>query len=121
MMKSADDRLSSDLAEPLDRSTARRILVERQMRSEIVVIKSIVSKNPAQMRLAKDDDVIETFAADRTDQSLRMPVRSATVSVGPSGGHGCQRWNRRASPMSDNTSGGRIGSNLRRNRPVISP
>jgi hypothetical protein len=73
-MKSTEDWLSGDLAEPPDRSMARRILVERQMRSEIVVIQSVGDKSPAQMCLAKDDDVIEAFAADRTDQSLRIPI-----------------------------------------------
>ena len=74
MMKSTEDWLSGDLAEPPDRSMARRILVERQMRSEIVVIKNVGSKNPAQMGLAENDDVIEAFPADRADQSLRMPI-----------------------------------------------
>jgi hypothetical protein len=37
MMKSAEDRLSSELAEPLDRPMARRILTQGQMRSEFVV------------------------------------------------------------------------------------
>jgi hypothetical protein len=37
MMKSAEDRLSSELAEPLDWPMARRILTQGQMRSEFVV------------------------------------------------------------------------------------
>jgi hypothetical protein len=37
MMKSAEDRMSSELAEPLDRPMARRILTQRQMRSQFVV------------------------------------------------------------------------------------
>ena len=55
----AKDRLSGELAKPEDRTMARRILVERQMRSEIDAIMNVGSKNPAQMGLAKDDDVIE--------------------------------------------------------------
>ena len=74
MMKSAEDRLSSELAEPLDRPTARRILAQGQMRSEFVVVAGVGRKDPAQMGLAEDDDVIEAFPADRADQSLRMPV-----------------------------------------------
>ena len=74
MMKSAEDRLSSELAEPLDRPMARRILTQGQMRSNSVVIAGVGSKNPPQMSLAEDDDVIEAFPADRADQSLRMPV-----------------------------------------------
>ena len=71
MMKSAEDRLSRELAEPLDLPMDRRILSQRQMRSEFVVV---AGKDPAQMSLAEDDDLIEVFPADRTDQSLRMPI-----------------------------------------------
>ena len=74
MMKSAENRLSSELAEPLNRPMARRILGQRQMCSEFVVIAGIGPKDPTQMGLAEDDGVIETFPADRADQSLRMPV-----------------------------------------------
>jgi hypothetical protein len=31
-------------------------------------------RDPPQMALAEDDDVIEAFPADRADQSLRMPA-----------------------------------------------
>ena len=74
MMKSAEDRLSSELAEPLDRPMGRRILVQGQMRSEFVVIAGVGRKNLAQMGFAEDDDVIEAVPPDRAHQSLRMPV-----------------------------------------------
>ena len=74
MMKSAEDRLSSELAEPLDRPMARRIFIQGQMRSEFIVIAGVGSKDSTQMGVAEDDDVIEAFPADRADQSLRMPV-----------------------------------------------
>src|SRR5260370_9624914 len=74
MMKSGEDRRRSELAEPLDRPMARRILTQGQMRSNSVVIAGVGSKNPAQMGLAEDDDVIQAFPADRADHSLRMPV-----------------------------------------------
>ena len=74
MMKPAEDRPRSELAQPLNRPMARRILVQGQMRSEFVVIASVGRKNLAQMGFAEDDDVIEAFAADRADQPLRMPV-----------------------------------------------
>ena len=60
MMKSAEDGPCGDLAAPLDRPMAWRRVVGR--------------KDPAQMGFAKDDHVIESFPADRTDQSLRMPI-----------------------------------------------
>ena len=74
MVQSAEDRLSSELAEPLDGPMARRILFQGQMRSEFVVIAGVSRKDPAQVGLAEDDDVIEAFPADRADQSFRMPV-----------------------------------------------
>ena len=53
---------------------SRRILTQRQMRPEFVVIADVGRKDPAQMGFAEDDDVIEAFPADRADQSLRMPI-----------------------------------------------
>ena len=44
------------------------------MRSEFIVIAGVGRKDPAQMGLAQDDDVIKAFSADRADQSLRIPV-----------------------------------------------
>ena len=73
-MKSTEDRPSGDLAEPLDRPTARRILGEGQMRPYPVVVGSVSRENPAQMGVAENDDVIEAFPADRADQPLCMPV-----------------------------------------------
>jgi len=74
MVQSADDRRSGEQAEALDRLMARRILPQGQMRSEFIVIAGVGRKDPAQMGLAQDDDVIKAFPADRADQSLRMPV-----------------------------------------------
>ena len=74
MMKSAKDRVSNKLAVPQDRPIARRILAQRQMSSEFVVIAGVSCKNSTQMRLAKDDDVIKALASDRTNQPLCMPV-----------------------------------------------
>jgi hypothetical protein len=61
MVKPTEDGLSSELAETLDRPMAWRILVQGQMRSHFVVIAGISRKDPAQVGLAEDDDVIEAF------------------------------------------------------------
>jgi len=74
MVQPVEDRPSNELAEPLDRSTAWRILAQGQMRSQFVVIASIRRKDPAQVAFADDNGMIEAFPADRADQSLRMPV-----------------------------------------------
>jgi hypothetical protein len=74
MMKATENRLSGDLAETLDRPMAWRILAQGQMRSQFVVIAGIGRKDPAQVGLAEDDDVIEALPADRANQPLRMSV-----------------------------------------------
>ncbi|HTG24090.1 MAG TPA: hypothetical protein VK681_28935, partial [Reyranella sp.] len=61
MMKSAKYRLSSELAKPLHRPMARRILTQRQMRPEFIAISCVGRKYPTQMGVAEDDDVIEAF------------------------------------------------------------
>ena len=53
MVKPAQDGQSSELAEPLRLSTARRILPQGQMRSEFVVIAGVAGKDPAQMASPK--------------------------------------------------------------------
>jgi hypothetical protein len=74
MMKSTEDRPSSDFSEPLNGTKKRYVVGECKMRPDIVVIVAVSPEDPAQMGFAKDDDVIETFLADRADQPLRMPV-----------------------------------------------
>ena len=70
MVQPAEDRPSSELTKSLDRPMAWRILAQRQMRSQFVVVTDIGRKDPAQMGL----DVIEALPAGRADQPLRMPV-----------------------------------------------
>lgn len=74
MMKAAKDWSHSDLAEPLNGTKKRRILGEGERRPGVIVVGGICRKDPAQLDFAKDDDIIEAFPADRTDQPLRMPV-----------------------------------------------
>ena len=73
-MQPAENRPSNELTETLDRPMTWRILAQGQMRSQFVVIPAVGRKDPAQVGLAEDDDVIEALPADRTDQPLRMPV-----------------------------------------------
>ena len=63
MMQSAEDRPSNEVAEPLGRPTAWRVLAQGQMRSQFVVIADIGRKDPAQMALADDNGMIEAFPA----------------------------------------------------------
>ena len=74
MVEPAENRTRENPAEPLDRSMTWRIFDEGQMRSDVIVIGDVDSKNPTQVGLVKDDDMIEAFPADRADQPFRVPV-----------------------------------------------
>ncbi len=52
----------------------RRILGEDEVCSRVIIIVGIGSEDAPQMGLAEDDDVIESFPTDRTDQPRGMPV-----------------------------------------------
>src|ERR1700716_2295153 len=68
VMKSAQDGVRTYDAGSLDRTRDRRILVQRPMRSNAVVIGRIVFQNAAQMHLVQYNDVVQTFPPDRSDQ-----------------------------------------------------
>jgi hypothetical protein len=53
----------------LDRPHVRRILVEREMRARPVIIREVRDQRASQMPLAENDDMVQTLAPDRTDQS----------------------------------------------------
>src|SRR6202795_1538333 len=44
------------------------------MRSDFIVIACIRFQNPGQMRLAQDNDVVQTFTPDRSDQPFDKPI-----------------------------------------------
>jgi len=44
------------------------------MRSEIIIIAGVRFQNPAQMRLAQDNNVVDTFTPDRSDQPFGKSI-----------------------------------------------
>src|SRR5262245_15423165 len=44
------------------------------MNARLIIIDGVLPKDPAQVRLPKDDHVVETFPSDRADQPLRVPI-----------------------------------------------
>ena len=74
MMKSAEDRPRGNATHPSNRTNKRRVLGQRQMRADIVVVGGIGVQDLTQVGFAKDDDVIQAFSADRTNQPLRMAI-----------------------------------------------
>jgi hypothetical protein len=52
----------------------RAVLVEREMRSGIMVILKIGRQYATQVTLVEDDNVIQAFTADRTDETLGVRI-----------------------------------------------
>src|SRR6202795_3008927 len=52
----------------------RGVLVQRSMGPRHIIIGGISAQDPAQVRFAKHDHVVETFAADRADESLNVSI-----------------------------------------------
>src|SRR3982074_2967167 len=64
----------------------RGVLVQRSMGPRNIIMGGIPAKDPAQVRFAKHDHVVETFTADRADQSLNvsiLPGRSGCDRMAP--------------------------------------
>ena len=62
------------------------------MRSDVIVISSIGSQDPAQMRLTQDDDMVHALAPDRPDQPFGkaiLPGRGRRGGLVPDA-HGAQ-------------------------------
>jgi hypothetical protein len=57
-----------------DRACVGAILVERKMSTGALVIVDIRGEDAAQMALVEDHDVVETFAANRTDHAFDLCV-----------------------------------------------
>ena len=67
-------RYGSDPAFPQNWPCQWRIFVQRQMSAGAVVVVCIGAKHAAQMRLAENDQMVQTFPSDRTDQPLDVGV-----------------------------------------------
>jgi hypothetical protein len=50
------------------------VLVEREMRSGVLMILKIARQDAAQVALAEDDNVIQAFTANRTDETLDVGI-----------------------------------------------
>src|SRR5258707_12299352 len=58
----------------MSRTGNRRILVQRPMCSDGVVVMGVRFQNATQMRLAQDNDVVYTLTPDRSDQPFGKAV-----------------------------------------------
>ena len=79
VMESAEDVERFDTSGSLNRARNWCIFAQRLMRSDVVIVACVRSQDPAQMRLTKNDDMIQTLAANRSDQPFGeaiLPRRS---------------------------------------------
>jgi len=76
MMQTADLREGNNIAcgGKLHATRPGAVLVEREMRSGVMMILKIARQDAAQVTLVEDDNVIQTFTADRTDETLGVGV-----------------------------------------------
>ena len=51
-----------------------RGLAQREMRSGVMMILKIFRQDAAQVTLVEDDNVIQTFTADRSDETLGIGI-----------------------------------------------
>ena len=51
-----------------------RILLQRQVRADLIVVSLIAAEQVTKMLLAEDNDMIQAISADRTDEPLRVSV-----------------------------------------------
>ena len=73
-MKAAKNRVRSDSAGRLNFAKLRRVLLQRAMRSGFVVIIGVSSQRSAQMRFARNDQMINALASDRPNQPFGISV-----------------------------------------------
>ena len=74
VVQSSDDRQRENGPDRLDGWGLGRVLAQRQVCSDAIVVMRVRAQHMAQMTLAKHDHMIKALASDRADQSLRMPV-----------------------------------------------
>ena len=74
MVQAADFRAHHDAAGRLDGAFRRRILAERQVRPRPLVVRHIGPKDPTNMPLIDDDDVVQTLAPDRADDAFDVGI-----------------------------------------------
>ena len=76
MMQTADFGEGNNIADggKLHATRPWAVLVERKMCSGVMMILKIARQDAAQVTLVEDDNVIQTFTADRTDETLGVGI-----------------------------------------------
>src|SRR5881398_2068846 len=88
VMKAAEDGRRYDAAHVLDGAIDRSVLVERPMSPQLIIIGGILRQNPAEVRLAQDDHMVDALASDGSDQSFGKAVLPRLKGRGETLRHG---------------------------------
>ena len=81
MVQAADFWKLDDLAllGELDGPDVGCVLVEREVRASLVIIREVAGQDAAQVPFAEDENVIQTVAPDRADEPLREGILPGTL------------------------------------------
>ena len=63
----------------LDWPPVGRVLDEREMRTRLAVVREVAGQDPSQVSFAQDENMIEAFPPDRTDQPFREGILPRAV------------------------------------------
>lgn len=74
MVQTTEVRYGSDPAFSQNWPSQRRIFVQRQMTAGTIVILGVGAEYVAQMHFAENDQMVQTFPSDRSDQPLNIGV-----------------------------------------------
>jgi hypothetical protein len=74
VVKAPDDRLRCDAAYVLDGTMDWSVFAKRPMSSQLVVVGSILRQDPAQVRFAQDNHMVNALATNRSDQPFGEAV-----------------------------------------------
>ena len=73
-MKAAENGGRYESAPVLDGAMDWRILVDRSMGPQLIIVSSILRQNSTQMRLPQDNYMIDALTPDRPDQPFNKTI-----------------------------------------------
>jgi hypothetical protein len=62
--------MSANASDPLNWARDWRIFVQGPVRSGHIIVGGVFAQDPAQVRLAQDNKIVDALATDRSDQSF---------------------------------------------------
>ena len=76
------DRFASSHSPWVYRSSLGRVFVERIMNTVLVIVKDVITNQPAQVIFIQDDHMVQQFPAAASDPALRDSILPGTPKSG---------------------------------------